>query len=361
VGQLVVRRDHSHAKGRSRRTGGPSSGLLHRDDAGIVERLAQLVGNGTRVRILGKSAEALARVLEARGCRTVITGAKEEGSGDGRFDTIVVTDLLEPIDDPRSLLRALREQIQPEGALIVALTGIAPIGDRLAILDAGPLGAGSGVLFTEEGLYSLLEEAEYVIGHVSMIEPASERSDDEDDSAPADDGSSPSVRDCLIVAHPMPVPGLDFLRRRMRELARRGEAAAREAGLLREGAAIADQRIEILSGQERRMADRIKDLRARLLDAHAEMIRRDDELRRTFGDASALRNMLLVERDSLIVQRQALLAERDALAAERDALALSVRAAELRLNIFRASPLGLAYRAIRGLIRRRGGRGVLHR
>ena len=62
---------------------------------------------------------------------------------DGRFDAIVVANLLGRIDDPRGVLHGLKEQIRPGGALIVALDGIAPIdGGRLAIVDVEPLGAG---------------------------------------------------------------------------------------------------------------------------------------------------------------------------------------------------------------------------
>jgi hypothetical protein len=306
--------------------------------------VARLVGDGKRVLILSREAAALARMIETRNCRTIAVAVEgrrpsldldpghwassspretfegEERSGDGRFDAIVVSDLLGRIDDPRAVLRALKGQIRPEGSLIVALHGIAPVGGRLALVDGGPLGAGSGVLFSEEGLLGLLEDAGYVIGHVERVGP-------ETGADPPGPPSDPGIHDCLIVAHPLPVPGLDFLQGRMRDLARQARDAAREAEELRRQAAVADQRLEILSGHEQRMAERIKDLRAQLLDAHAEMIRRDDEIR----------NTLLIERNALI--------------AERDALYLSLRSAELRLSRFRNSPLGLAFRALRRLTR----------
>jgi hypothetical protein len=138
-------------------------------------------------------------------------------------------------------------------------------------------------------------------------------------------------------------------------------ASQNETEELRKQVALAEQRLEILAGHEQRMAGRIKDLRARLLEAHAQMIRRDDEIRKTFGDAIYLRNALLIERDVLIGQRDALVAERTSLVAERDALleerhalARSLKSAEFRLNLLRSSPLGLAYRAFRKLVTRRG-------
>jgi SAM-dependent methyltransferase len=334
------------------------------------------VGHGKRVLIFSREAAALAQALEARGCRTV-TGAVavegrrasldldperrtdpgrrepcegEDGPGDGRFDAIVVADLLGRVDDPRSVLRSLKERIRPGGSLIVVLGGIASCGDRLAIVDGGPLGAGSGLLFTEEGLFGILEDAEYVIGHVERDEPAAGAGEP---GPPVD----PAIQDCLIVAHPLPVPGLEFLQRRMRDLVEQAQDAAREAAELRRHAAVADRRLEILTGHENRMAERIKGLRTRLLEAHAEMIRRDDEIRNTFGDALFERNALLIERDDLIGRRDALVDERSVLIAERDALESSLRSAMLRLNLFRSSPLGLAYRAIRKLVPRRWGRG----
>ena len=91
----------------------------------------------------------------------------------------------------------------------------------------------------------LLEESEFAIGHTEGI-----------DVAPAPTGSL-TVRDCWIVAHPLPVPGLDFLQRRMRALAQAGQEAHREAGALRRQAAVSAQRLEMLAGHEQRMAARI--------------------------------------------------------------------------------------------------------
>ena len=48
----------------------------------------------------------------------------------------------------------------------------------------------------------------------------------------------------------------------------------------------------------------------RLLEAHAQLIRRDDEIRKMFGDAIYQRNALLIERDTLTGQRDSLLAQR---------------------------------------------------
>jgi hypothetical protein len=107
---------------------------------------------------------------------------------------------------------------------------------------------------------------------------------------------------------------------------------------------------EARDGHELQAAARIKELRGRLLEAHAQMIRRDDELRQLFNNATDQRIALLIERDNLYAERDALISERDALLAERQALYHRLHSAERRLVVFRSSPLGLAYRALRKLL-----------
>jgi hypothetical protein len=180
--------------------------------------VARLLGAGQRVRIVGREAEVLGRGLEAQGARVLVGPS----AGAGPFDAIVLANLLGRSDDPQAVLGALREELEPErGVLIVTLSGIATIGDRLAKVEDGPLGAGSGVLFTEAGLVGLLETAQYAVGHLERFAPA------------ADHGAGLPVHDWLIVAHPLPVPGLDFVQQRMRALAQEAEAARRETEVLR--------------------------------------------------------------------------------------------------------------------------------
>jgi hypothetical protein len=90
---------------------------------------------------------------------------------------------------------------------------------------------------------------------------------------------------------------------------------------------------------EETMAARINDLRAKLLEAHARMIERDHEFRRTFDAALALHTALRNERDALLEERRA--------------LRQSLDFAEQRLNLFRSSPLGRAYRGLRRLMPQR--------
>jgi hypothetical protein len=302
------------------------------------------MGEGKHVLVYGSAPPGLRRALEAEDCRTVAGSLADlaDDRNEGPFDAVVLAGILGRSEDPCAVLRRVKEQLRPDGALIVTLGGIRAVGGQLAMVDDGPLGAGSGVLFTEKGLVGLLEESEFAIGHIEGIETACVAAGD------------PAVRDCVIVAHPLPVPGLDYLQRRMRALAHAGQDALREAGSLQRQVAVQAQRLEMLAGHEQRMAARIQELRTRLLEAHAQSIRRDDEIRKTFGDAIYERNALLIERDALAGLRDAQAAERAAWLEERRALQDSLLSAQHRLELLRMSPLGLAYRAYRKLVPRRG-------
>lgn len=336
---------------------GRDAGTAQWDQAGVFGHAARLVGDGQRVLIFGRegTAASLAHTLAAQNCQVLaveVEGrrAPERASEEGRFDVIVMAGLLGRLDDPGAILRALKEEIRPGGSLIVTIDGIAQVGGRSLIDAGGPMGAGSGIEFSDEGLFGLLEGADYVIGRIERIGIERETAAE----APSRGGPW-IIHDCLIVAYPLPLPGFEHLQRRIRELALRGRDAAHEAEGLRRQIALAEHRLGIMAGHEQKMAGRIKDLRAHLLDAHAQMIRRDDEIRKTFGDAIYLRNALLIERDALVAERAAWLVERSGLIEEGAALRHSLEAAEARLNRLRSSPIGLAYRAFRRWIPRRSG------
>ncbi|MBV8270382.1 MAG: hypothetical protein JO252_28990 [Planctomycetaceae bacterium] len=302
--------------------------------------MADFVGGGGRVLILGQDTDELARMLRERGARPVVVEVEEirsilnldrdEGvagdasewlEGDARyFDAVVLADLVGRLDDLGETLRVLRPQIRPGGALLLTIIGLSPIDGHPEILGKGLPGAGTCRLFTYDGLIDLLEGAEYAVGHLERVGPM---------AGLPDTPEHPAAHDGLIVAHPLPFPGLDSLQRRLRALALRERDAAHEAEALRQHLEQAGRRLEILVGREQALAERVRDLRAQLLAAHARMIERDTEIHKTFGD----------------------------LAAERDALARSLRAVEARLNLFRKSAVGHVYRAARKAIARvRAGR-----
>ena len=346
--QFVLRVDHSHERGAARRLGRPHTSLA--ESGGLDRRVADFVGGGGRVLILGQGTDELVRTLRERGARPVaveVEGIRsipdldrderlagdasewlEDGEGDARcFDVVVLADLVGRLDDPGATLRVLRPHIRPGGSLLLTIIGLAPIDGHPEILGKGLPGAGTCRLFTYDGLIDLLEGAEYAVGHLEWVGPM---------AGLPDTSEHPAVHDGLIVAHPLPFPGLDSLQRRLRALALRERDAAHEAEALRQHLEQAGRRLEILVGREQALAERVRDLRAQLLAAHARMIERDTEIHKTFGDLAA---------------------ERDALAAERDSLARSLRAVEARLNLFRKSAVGHVYRAARKAIARvRAGR-----
>ncbi|MBV8557315.1 MAG: hypothetical protein JO116_17260 [Planctomycetaceae bacterium] len=336
--QFVLRVDQSHDKGAAQRLGGPHASLA--ESGGLDRRVADFVGGGGRVLILGQDTDELARMLRERGARPVAVEVegirsilnldRDEGvagdasewlEGDARcFDVVVLADLVGRLDDPGETLRVLRPQIRPGGALLLTIIGLAPVAGHPEILGKGLPGAGTCRLFTYDGLIDLLEGAEYAVGHLERVGPM---------AGLPDTPEHPAAHDGLIVAHPLPFPGLDSLQRRLRALALRERDAAHEAEALRQHLEQAGRRLEILVGREQALAERVRDLRAQLLAAHARMIERDTEIHKTFGD----------------------------LAAERDALARSLRAVEARLNLFRKSAVGHVYRAARKAIARvRAGR-----
>jgi hypothetical protein len=342
---MIVRRDPPHGCIEDAADGaGDQSGTLPgREEPALDDRVARLVGTGKRVRVVGAESEELRRRLEAEGCRVM----NAEDTDQGRLDAIVLTDLPGPAGDSLGRLRKLREQLAPDGSLIVTLSGITAVGDRLAIVADGPLGRGSGILFTDDGLVALLEEAEYAVGHLVRVERVVDRP------------GLAVLHDILIVAYPLPVPGLDFIQRQLRRLARELQEARRDARAREEQVAVATERIALQAGHEQRMADRIRALRRHLLETHRQLIHRDDELRETYGHAIEQHHALVITRDRLAAERNSLRAERDALCAERTglveeqrALYQSLNSAQRRLDLLRASPLGLVYRAIRRLLHR---------
>jgi hypothetical protein len=148
----------------------------------------------------------------------------------------------------------------------------------------------------------------------------------------------------VILAHPETETGADakpgFPLGRWCALGEQPPEAAGEVSALRQAIETTERRAEMLAGHGRRLSMRVDELRARLLEAHTEMIRRDDQLRLEFGGAVDQRNTLLIERETLVAQRDALLEQCRALTA-------SLEAARRRLEFVRRSPLGIAYRAFR--------------
>ena len=293
-------------------------------DSGLVERLAGLAGEGHRVLVVGHRAEVVVRGLRGRGCQVVDDGPADPASlaepAPERFEVALAADLLGRVADPGATLRAIRDRLGPGGSLVATIADVesAGDGDELALgageaQPAGPLGPGSRVVFRLDGLLDLLEDSGFAVGHLEESGPS---------LAPGASGGP--TRDLVIVAHPLTAPGFDLLRRRMRAQAEGRRDAEREADEARRCLEAADRRLEILTRHQAEASDRIRDLRAKLLDVHQQLLHRDDEIRATFGGALHERAALLAERDALTAERDALSTDRDrlaGLAADREVLA----------------------------------------
>jgi SAM-dependent methyltransferase len=302
----------------------------------------RLVGEGKRVLTLGGSATLLGDLRE-QGCEVVAAPAADgrldlpaDAAGDG-FDVVVAVDVLEHLGDPLAALQAVRAHLRREGYLVAAAPNVAHGNVRLALL-AGRSPFGEGGLtdahrrfFTFESLVGLVEKAGFAIGTVARQE--------EDITLP--DGAPDSVADLLdtvagapeartwrflVVAYPLPWPGLDWLQERLRGLAEQYVAARREADDLREDLEAVNGHLHLLLEQQQASLAREKDLRARLLEAHDRLLTRDEELRNLHQSAQEQ----LLQRDRHVRELEEQWGNLNA-----------------RLDRFRRTPLLLAYRVLR--------------
>lgn len=312
----------------------PTGALVRYGDAaeGGHATALRLVGEGKRVLALGGTATLL-RDLRERGCEVVSVPAgaapvemdlpADAAQG---FDVIVAVGVLEHLDDPLAVLQAARKHLRPEGYVVAAVPNVAHGNLRLALLGGRfPPGEGGPAdsprhFFTYESLVGLIEKAGFAIGTVEREE--------EDVSAP--DGASEAVVDLLdfvsqapeartwrfvLVAYSLPWGGLGWVQERLRGLAEQYAAARREADELREDLEAVNGHVQLLVEQQQASLTREKDLRARMLECHDQLQRRDEEVR------------------GLLHSSRELEAQRDALMA--------------RLDRFRRTPLGLVYRVLR--------------
>lgn len=98
-----------------------------------------LLERGHQVTVVENDTEALV-ALQALGCKVVVADLNESGSlsalAGQRFDVILACDVLEHLLQPEVVVRALREQIEPGGQLVVSVPNVAYAG-VLASLRCG--------------------------------------------------------------------------------------------------------------------------------------------------------------------------------------------------------------------------------
>jgi 2-polyprenyl-3-methyl-5-hydroxy-6-metoxy-1,4-benzoquinol methylase len=309
-------------------------------------RVVRLVGTDRRVLELGSAAGHMSRVLRERGCSVVgievdpemaalaaphcervIVGDLDELDleaelGDDHFDVIVAADVLEHLKDPLAVLRRMRGFLAPKGHFVISLPNVAHGSVRLALLEGRFAYQRAGLLdethlrfFTRESIEDLLDQAELGIAELYRQELSIDASEVcfDSEAAPAEvrraleQDPEALTYQFVIKAIPFDVGGLREVQRRMREL-------VQENARLREAASTAENYVSSREGQ----------LRAALIDAHDQLLRRDEELQRLHEELQAAQATIAEQQEQLMQLR-------------------------VRLERIWASPPARAYAKLRGL------------
>ncbi len=274
-------------------------------------RVVQLVGREQRVLELGPSTGHMTAVFRDRGCTIVgiefdpeMAAEAEQFAermivgdldaldldaelGEDRFDVIVAADVLEHLRDPVAVLKRLRPFLNPGGSFVISLPNIAHGSVRLALLegrfhyqDTGLLDRTHLRFFTRANIEEMLDEAGLVMADLYRQTLPVEASEiDFDPAAVPADVRELIARDpeaetyqFVLKAMSLATEGMPEVQRRMREMA----------------AEIAGQRLELerMRLPEEQMR-RLGELRGALINAHDQLLRRDEEnerLRREVGE-----------------------------------------------------------------------------
>ncbi len=282
------------------------SGSVHAD-------VVRLVPESSRVLELGTATGYMSRAFGARGCTVVGIEADpkmaeraagfcerilvgdldsldlERELGEERFDAIVAADVLEHLKDPLALLKRLRPFLAADGCFVISVPNVAHGSVRLALLgghfdyqEIGLLDSTHLRFFTRESLEQLLDEAELGLMELRRHElnlDASEVRFDPEAVTPAvreELEKDPEARtyQFVVKAVAMEREGLRELQRRLREVAELRLQATRAVELERDLAAIVAREGELRRG---------------LIEAHDQILRRDEELERVRQEATGLK------------------------------------------------------------------------
>jgi 2-polyprenyl-3-methyl-5-hydroxy-6-metoxy-1,4-benzoquinol methylase len=290
-------------------------------------RVVALVGEHRRVLELGPATGHMSRALRDRGCdviaieiepemaaaateycERVIVGDLDEIDldaelGDDRFDVIVAADVLEHLKQPLDVLRRARALLRPEGHFVISIPNIAHGSVRLALLEGrfayqpvGLLDQGHLRFFTRESIGELLDQAELAITTIYRQELNLVASEIDFDPAAVPPElmrrleQDPDARTYQFVIKAIPIdsPGLRELQRRFREVALESERLRSELAL-REAAGGSDAERQAQAQRLQAIAEREARLRSALIDAHDQLLGRDEQLAQVLGELSAMR------------------------------------------------------------------------
>jgi O-antigen biosynthesis protein len=285
----------------------------------------RMVGNSRRVLELGPATGYMTEMLRANGCSVVgieidpdmalsaerfcervIVGdldeldLETELAGE-HFDVIVAADVLEHLKDPLGVLWRLRPLLSPEGFFVVSLPNVAHAGVRLALLqgrfeyrELGLLDNTHLRFFTHDSVMKLFDQAE-----LAVVELHRQKAPLVIDDTRVDIDAVPKeviraleadpeaqTYQFLIRALPMEVPGLRALQHRLQELADANDHAQREL-------AQALPRLRELEAALTGIVGRDTQLTASLIEAHDQVLRRDEEIQRlqeALGELQSVRD-----------------------------------------------------------------------
>lgn len=222
-----------------------------------------------------------------------------------RFDIVVVTDVLEHVREPWSLLQAAREVLDTGGRVVASIPNFAHAAVRLAVVSGAMPYRGLGILddthvrfFTVDGIRSLFEESGFRVQEIARTTlPFGQRSDLVPDvrvlNVPGEIErhvrEDPEHETLQFVVRAVMLPGawdMGALRGRLHDVeARAAEQAIGLRNLTREHAA-ASERADDAVARSRAAEARAHDLDAQLGAQRAAL----DELRAELAAATAARD-----------------------------------------------------------------------
>jgi len=326
--------------------------------------VVRLVGDDKRVLELGPAKGYMSQVLTAKGCTVtgieidpkmaaeaskyaerVIVGNLDELDldqelGEQRFDVIVAADVLEHLKDPLSALVRLKAFLADGGHFVVSLPNIAHASVRLALMsgqfeyrDLGLLDRTHLRFFTHQSIEQLFADADLAIVEMKRQRAAIDASEvhfDQDVVPPQviaalSEDPDATTYQFVLSAYPGADSGMRRLQRKVHEQEDELVAARRALG------GTEDQQItEVLA----KIAGREGELRAALLNAHDQLLRRDEEINKLAVQITELTERDL-KRDAELDEVHKAFEEAREIIAEQEEIARRLR---VRLERILASP-----------------------
>jgi 2-polyprenyl-3-methyl-5-hydroxy-6-metoxy-1,4-benzoquinol methylase len=314
------------------------------DDDTTHTAVMRLVGDGHRVLELGPATGYMSKALRdhqscsivaiekdndmamcaAQYCERVVVGDLDTMDldhvlGEDRFDVILAADVLEHLKDPLDVLQRLRRfLVADKGFFVVSLPNVSHGSVRLALFegkfaytDAGLLDRTHLRFFTKASIEQLFDDAELAIVemHRRVLNiDASEVQFDRDKISTelvkeVEGDPDASTYQFVIKAIPLEYRGLREVQRHVRSLALALDNAEREIQRTEQEVQRTEQEVQRLTSELHEddpqvqslrdalaaLAEREGEIRGRLIDAHDQVLRRDEHIKHLNGEFDRLR------------------------------------------------------------------------